>query len=297
MSRYSSNAGDGCLGQLIVWGAIVLIFLIVDAYNGSQYAMIKEARERNDVYNYMQYINKHPEGDYVSESCDSIFSILSRDNSYNYTYGKDIYKYISLSKNNDLTKRLSELAYSQAKKDNTIEGWKLFIEHVPGKYQRDASDKISQLDNELWGTERKAWITAETRNTINSYSEYMDRYPKGSHYNTAKKRYIDMTVSNDFRGEHGVLPSMDKVSSKGKRNGSYLSIKNSTSYTLTVLYSGDYSDRLIIEPHSTNSIKLPNGKYRVSAKVDASRVRPFVGTEDLTGGEYSSEYYIQTSYR
>lgn len=35
---------------------------IVDAYNKSQHAMIKEARECNDVYNYMQYLNKHPEG-------------------------------------------------------------------------------------------------------------------------------------------------------------------------------------------------------------------------------------------
>lgn len=100
---------------------------IVDAYNKSQHAMIKEAREFNDVYNYMQYLNKHPEGGCASEFC----SLLSRDNSYNYTYGKDTYKYISQSRNSDLTMRLSELAYSPVKKDNKIEGWKLFIEHVP----------------------------------------------------------------------------------------------------------------------------------------------------------------------
>ena len=86
-----------------------------------------------------------------------ICSLLSRDNSYNYTYyGKDTYKYISQSRNSDLTMRLSELAYSPVKKDNKIEGWKLFIEHVPEKYQRDTNDKVSQLDNELWGIERKA---------------------------------------------------------------------------------------------------------------------------------------------
>ena len=113
---------------------------IVDAYNKSQHAMIKEAREFNDVYNYMQYLNKHPEGGCASEFCDSICSLLSRDNSYNYTYGKDTYKYISQSRNSDLTMRLSELAYSPVKKDNKIEGWKLFIEHVPEKYQRDTND-------------------------------------------------------------------------------------------------------------------------------------------------------------
>lgn len=129
---------------------------IVDAYNKSQHAMIKEAREFNDVYNYMQYLDKHPEGGCASEFCDSICSLLSRDNSYNYTYGKDTYKYISQSRNSDLTMRLSELAYSPVKKDNKIEGWKLFIEHVPEKYQRDTNDKVSQLDNELWGIERKA---------------------------------------------------------------------------------------------------------------------------------------------
>ena len=102
------------------------------------------------------YLNKHPEGGCASEFCDSICSLLSRDNSYNYTYGKDTYKYISQSRNSDLTMRLSELAYSPVKKDNKIEGWKLFIEHVPEKYQRDTNDKVSQLDNELWGIERKA---------------------------------------------------------------------------------------------------------------------------------------------
>ena len=45
---------------------------IVAAYNKSQHAMIKEAREFNDVYNYMQYLNKHPEGGCASEFCDSI---------------------------------------------------------------------------------------------------------------------------------------------------------------------------------------------------------------------------------
>lgn len=34
--------------------------------------MIKEAREFNDVYNYMQYLNKHPEGGCASEFCDFI---------------------------------------------------------------------------------------------------------------------------------------------------------------------------------------------------------------------------------
>lgn len=69
---------------------------------------------------------------------------------------KILIKYISQSRNSDLTMRLSELAYSPVKKDNKIEGWKLFIEHVPEKYQRDTNDKVSQLDNELWGIERKA---------------------------------------------------------------------------------------------------------------------------------------------
>ena len=70
-------------------------------------------------------------------------------------------------------------------------------------------------------------------------------------------------------------------------------IKNNSSATITVLYSGTKSVRLVISPQSSKTVSLPSGTYRVVAT--ASGVIPFYGTENLTGGSYESEYYISTT--
>jgi hypothetical protein len=105
---------------------------------------------------------------------------------------------------------------------------------------------------------------------------------------------IDKEVDGIFRGEHGNLPSMERTS---YITGDYstVSIYNNTSYTLTIRYSGSDSRKINILSRQRSSISLPNGKYRIAASVNASNVRSFAGTENLSGGEYDSNYYIQTS--
>ena len=97
-----------------------------------------------------------------------------------------------------------------------------------------------------------------------------------------------------FAGDHGSLPGMDKTSysSSGKNT---ISVRNDTQYTLTLLYSGPDSKRLVLSPRSSGTVYLPNGSYRVAASVAAANVRSYAGTETLTGGSYDVSYYISTS--
>ena len=87
---------------------------------------------------------------------------------------------------------------------------------------------------------------------------------------------------------------MDKTS-YGSGPTSYISVTNSTSYTLTLLYSGPDSKRLVISPRASASVTLKNGHYRVAASVSASNVRNYAGSENLSGGSYSVDYYISQS--
>jgi hypothetical protein len=145
-----------------------------------------------------------------------------------------------------------------------------------------------------WNTASKAWSEASNRNTVEAYKKYLELYPHGNHANQAKKIVIDKEVDGIFGGEHGNLPSMERTSS-GSGKYSTVSIYNNTSYTLTIRYSGSDSKKIDIPSQQRSSVSLPNGNYRIAASVNASNVRSFAGTENLSGGEYDSNYYIQTS--
>ena len=69
---------------------------------------------------------------------------------------------------------------------------------------------------------------------------------------------------------------------------------NGTSYTLTILYSGPDSKRLVINAGGTKSVRLKNGQYRVAASVSAANVSNYAGSENLNGGSYNVDYYIST---
>lgn len=86
---------------------------------------------------------------------------------------------------------------------------------------------------------------------------------------------------------------MDQVSSS-KGSKSLIKVDNNTDYTLTLLYSGTDSKRLVLAPQASDFISLNNGTYQIAAFVSASNVRSYAGTEQLWGGEYSVSYYISS---
>ncbi|WP_301096275.1 hypothetical protein [Bacteroides acidifaciens] len=192
--------------------------------------------------------------------------------------------------------RVAELVdslYNTAVSKNSYTGWEEYQNAVSSDDYRDSDERKDAVDTR-WNTESNAWATAQSLNNIAGYERYLSLFPNGKHRSVADKKVIDMTVASTFAGEHGSLPEMDQVG-YGGGSTSYVSVTNSTSYTLTLMYSGNESKRLVLSPNSTGSVRLKNGSYRIAASVSASNVSKYAGTESLNGGSYEVEYYISTS--
>lgn len=189
---------------------------------------------------------------------------------------------------------LCDSLYQVADKINTIEAWKAFQDSVPVSYYSNSYDKIERIEKKAWSTDAKAWSQARKENTLSAYEKYLELYPNGTHRRAADKKVIDMQVASVYAGAHGELPPMEQT---GYGSGIYsrVTIDNSTSYTLTLLYSGPDSKRLVIAPNQSSSLSLKNGTYLIAASVNASSVRNYAGSETLRGGNYSATYYISTS--
>ena len=241
-------------------------------------------------------------GKYYNNTLDSCYSTIKEYSERNYSrnpsglgYLKEFinscndgkYRRNAESKMTDIVDSL----YSVAEKKNTYEGWEEYQQAVPSDEYRDSEEKKQARDTR-WSTEANAWTSAKELNTITAYEKYLDLFPNGAHKAAADKKIIDLRVESTFAGSHGVLPAMDKTGYGGPV--SYISVYNNTSYNLTLFYSGTESKRLVISPHSTGSLKLKNGSYRIAASVDASNVGRYGGAEKLNGGSYEVEYYISS---
>ena len=192
--------------------------------------------------------------------------------------------------------RITELVdslYYEAARKNTFTGWEEYQNAVSSDDYRDSEERKSAVDPR-WNSDSNAWATALSLNNIAGYEKYLSLFPNGRHRRDADKKVIDMTVAFTFASEHGTLPQMNKVGYGGSST-SYVSVTNSTSYTLTLLYSGDESMRLVLSPKSTRSVRLKNGSYQIAASVSAPNVKNYAGTETLNGGSYVVEYYISTT--
>lgn len=191
--------------------------------------------------------------------------------------------------------KISEIVdslYSVAKKKNSYEGWEAYQKAVPSDEYRDSEDK-KQAKDVRWATEANAWASAQELDNTLAYQRYLSLFPHGAHKAAADKRLIDLEVESTFAGSHGSLPAMDQTGYGGPI--SHISVYNNTEYTLTLLYSGTESKRLVISPHSHGSVRIKNGVYRIAASVNAANVSRYGGTETLNGGSYEVEYYISTT--
>ncbi len=246
-------------------------------------------------YDYEKFIEKYPESEYVKNAYEGLYTIAVDANTIEaLVYYVDEYPESQLIEDvkNEVNAKCETL-YNEAAEINTIDAWQTYKRLTPVTHHKDADERITELETKLWGTDYRAWRQATKENTMASFSKYLQLYPNGRYRNTANQKLIDMQVADVFSKEHGSLPSMNKT---GYGYGSTTSIEvyNNTSYTLTLLYSGTTSKRLILSPHSRNSLSLGNGKYRIAASVNASNVSDFAGIEELNGGNYEVEYYIQT---
>lgn len=299
-----SREGSGCL-MFIICGIIAVVSIVssnaIDEYISDQ----EEKQKEEQLYSkLLSEPTLSKSKDFLEEYPYSI----RRDDALKIYFNKAQYstindleyiiKEFSTTQYAELaTKRIEFLCdslYKEAEQENTIEGWRKYQSFVGKKHYADSEERIEEIENIAWNTDSKAWKQATSLNTVYGYQKYLDLYPNGRYKSSANKKIIDIQVANVYAGEHGELPSMDKVGySYGTK--SIINIENSTSYTLTLLYSGPDSKRVVIAPNRTQSVSLKNGTYRIAASVSASNVRNFAGTEQLTGGSYSVEYYIVTT--
>ena len=241
------------------------------------------------------FLHNHPNSSYRDDVLDIYYNLAEK---------AGLSSFHSFAVNNDSTeqglkaktkvKTICDSLYRIAEVESTIEGWNNYRERVPSPmFYEDSQEKIDSILNEGWNTESKAWKNATKENTISAYQKYLSMYPKGNHKKQADKKIIDLEVADIYAGDHGTLPSSERLSA-GTGSTSRITIKNGTDRTLTILYSGPSSQRIVLSPNETKSVILSNGSYHVAAS--AYGVRSYAGTEVLRGGEYSSDYYIQTSY-
>jgi len=315
MEYYRSRGNDssGCLSQLIIIGLIGLVSLCSDLKENSQKSLINRARNATTEYSqeekYEAYLKRYPNGKYVKEATSFIVDYyaeqpLQKTSSLysssistlsHFESVRDLFPGSALEHRMDsLIEAKVNLEYQKALDSETVEGWELYKILVSEKYWRDADQRIEDINSRLWGTDSQAWKTAQKQNTLTAYNRYLELFPKGAHAKAADKKVIDLSVTNIFAGDHGTLPGMDRTSYSSS-GSNIITVSNDTQYTLTLLYSGPDSKRLVLSPRSSGSVRLPNGTYRVAASVAATNVRSYAGTETLSGGGYDVSYYISSS--
>ena len=283
----------------------VIVVCIISAIIGG--ALEKKIEEDESYKKYIElqsnpsielcekYLRDFPNSSYTDSVLELLYNNLNKNDiniltSFSYSYPGTEQAWRA----DERVSNICDSLYNNARKTNTIVGWKKYQESVPEWRHSDSQHKIDSLENLVWSTESKAWKEAQKQNNLFAYNKYKKLYPKGKHISQAEKKIIDLEVADVYAGDYGSLPSMDKVS-YGSGQTTHITVENKTSYTLTILYSGTDSKRLVIKPNKTSSITLKNGVYKIAASVDASNVRKYAGSENLNGGSYESSYYISYS--
>lgn len=277
----------------VIVASILLFSVIITSYILHSKSVEKENALWENVKttkNYQSYIDEYPKGRYVYEAKDL----------------KDEYLWENVKETKNYQLYLDEYptyGYAKGGYGNHSEEAKSLLEIEKQKQEellrieQERQKELLRIEQEkqeefLWSTENSAWKVANERNTAYAFRKFLELYPNSKY----KKQAIDAEVEAIFNNDHGSLPSMDRTS-YGTGSRSTISVYNNTAYTLTLRYSGNASEILTISSRDRKSITLPNGNYRIAASVDAYNVGNFAGTENLSGGNYNVEYYIQTTTR
>jgi outer membrane protein assembly factor BamD (BamD/ComL family) len=245
-------------------------------------------------------------------------------------YPNSLYEYDAKIKINTIKE---DSAWKTATDINTLDSYSIYLKNYPsGKYTSTAESKIEKIKEELyiipiWNeTVRKNtyqayadflrthpqssyaisaqdmmrkievqdWDRATTLNSIKAYKDYLNKYPAGSFVKIAEKKIIDLEVEEIFNKEHGKLPPMTKTSpGSSNKSSNEIEIYNNTTYNLTIRYSGKESTIIELYPYQRLTKILVNGTYKITASVNATNVTNYAGSEELIGGYYSVEYYIE----
>ena len=276
----------------------------IDKYPNSEYiGKVKQVLEEYEYHHLtslddcLDFVSNHPHSVFAS-SIDSMIreraenlkkEILGTPADCDlYEMWKIIHKYNSFN-NKSLQSALTAITehYNKIKE---------IQEAKAEKARQDSVKKVEEAkkreEYEKYGTDANAWKTASSTNTIVAYQDYLKRYPRGKYVETANKKIIDLEVQKVINsGDYGYLPSSQKIS-YGTGKYSTINLSSRCNQTITIMYSGVKSMKIVLSPYQSRKVVLPSGTYKVVAT--SPGVRSFYGTENLTGGDYESEYYIET---
>ena len=254
-------------------------------FNTRDIRAFKKLKENITIEKAQDFIRKYPHSDKITEARGEINRLYEEE----LRLATD-----SLGLSNFIDKYSNNYRFHEEYKQPFLDKALTLLELEKKRLEHERNERMKKEKN-AWSSESQAWKTASESGSLYMYQKYLNLYPDGIHSSQAKKKIIDLEVSNVFLGNnYGSLPSMDKI---GYERGTYttISVTNNTQYTLTLLYSGIESRRVVIKARGTKNIRLKSGSYRIVASVDTGNVQNFAGSETLTGGSYQVSYYITTS--
>ena len=106
---------------------------------------------------------------------------------------------------------------------------------------------------------------------------------------------IHEEVETISAGPHSSMPPARRVGIGvvGVPGRMQMTVKNSTSYALTVFFDGPESKKLILQPGTNGKVDLASGAYKVAGKVPEANALPFYGASTFaSSAEYVEEFYI-----
>lgn len=288
----------------IISGDTLSCTLFIDNYPNNEH--IDEVKKILEEYEYhhlttiddfIEFKAKHPLSQYTS-SADSV--IDERAEKLKVDLQKSITNY-DLPELDDFIRKYRNVENKsiQSVVEYVRESYSQRLKEEQEKEEKARQDSIrkeeeakKRAEYERYGTDANAWKTASSENSISAYQDYMRRYPRGRHVDAANKKIIDFEVQSVINsGDYGYLPSSQKVSYETGRY-STINISSRCNQIITIMYSGVKSTKIVLSPYQSRKVVLPSGTYKVVAT--SPGVRSFYGNENLTGGTYESEYYIET---
>ncbi len=249
---------------------------------------------------YEEFNNGYPNSKYSLIAKDSIEIRKERKvwqqskyentvNSYNnyvdiYNYG--MYSSIAKRKINEIQN------WDESKKTNTHSAYIKYISDFP------VSDYVDSAKNILKQIEQKDWDNAKKKNSFSSYSNFQKKYPNGFYFGDAEKGIVDIEIADIKKKSptETMLPMEYYDWMPRDAEVSTIVMENKTIYTMTVRFSGTEGKRIKIAPNKTYTLKLKNGSYSVSASIEKSDIKPYWGTQEYKGYEYSNTWYIESRF-
>ncbi len=280
-----------------VWKAALAAVIALIIFGFQSWPQYQWAAFRDTVPAYERFIAKHPSSSYAASARERV-RILSEDTVWKEAQGSgdidklrrylQVYpdgKYAAQAKSQCAA--LADLQWEPLVASRSESAIRQFLKDFPETTRASEAEKrIQQLYDDY------AWVREQ--NTIEAYKRYLERHPQSANRADIEKKIIDLEVAAIDKGDHGMLPQAEPVSSDDSNPYAEVTLENGTAYELTVRYSGPDSQKVVIPAGATKSLSLKVGTYTVAASVSASNVSNFAGVETMRGGLYKSRFYIQT---